>query len=870
MKRNKEIVYQYLQSNQEEFEKGFTTADLVEPLSMQRTNLSTILNQLVSEHRLIKKTGRPVLYFINQEGQTAKEFSAFDQVIGSKKGSMENVISLAKATILYPEKSLATLLIGDEGVGKEFLAKTMFYFAKEQSLISSEKSFVKLDCKNLILQGDSFASIVSQLNIESSNYCVEGGMLFLKNIDSLDLADQSQLFSLITEENRDYYIVCTISSAVTDALKHYFYSKFPIKLEIPSLSDRPLKERLDFIQSFFVVEASRMKREIHINSEVLRCLLLYQCEDNIDQLKRDIKMACANAFMREMNRSKPRISVYLSDFATDIRKGFLFYAKWREEIEDIIPDHYTYIFSKENSLSKKEIHHKTHSSIYEAIEKRAMQLRNEGLDDQSVSSMITESLEENIARLTDTVEPEVFDKRSLSKVVPEWMIEVVEELLVQLGQVLDTVYSVSTKYALCLHLAATIERRVTPEISSEKKMLIQSEFLKEFQFMKEFLIELNCLSEMQSIDDEAYLLTMILTHEFKNEKKVSVLIAMHGLGVATSMAKVVNTLSAGNHAYGYDLALEKELKIAYDELSLMIQQIDQGRGVLLLYDMGSIKTMAQTISKETGVAIRFIEMPATLLALEATRRADGHVSLDEMYQQLKTDFKEKDNHYPETSHVEKGKRVILTLCMTGEGVALAMKHYIEKNASLDNTEVIAYAMSDRRELLAKVKQIKKTNELVCIIGSYDPQFIGVPFVSIAKLYNTPIDQLEVAMYLENQIDTGNSVFDAIYDYLKEQQPNLDIVSLKKYLPKAIRKIKRLDGQLAVEQEVGLFVHTACLISRLQMDGEVPKNANRDKIIMSHKRLYYQLKDIFLPIEEEFMIEFPDDEYANMISIIKEI
>ncbi|MEY8463643.1 hypothetical protein [Streptococcus merionis] len=62
MKRNKEIVYQYLQANQDDFETGFTTADLVNPLSMQRTNLSTILNQLVSENRLSKKAGRPVLY----------------------------------------------------------------------------------------------------------------------------------------------------------------------------------------------------------------------------------------------------------------------------------------------------------------------------------------------------------------------------------------------------------------------------------------------------------------------------------------------------------------------------------------------------------------------------------------------------------------------------------------------------------------------------------------------------------------------------------------------------------------------------------------------------------------------------------------
>ena len=33
-------------------------------------------------------------------------------------------------------------------------------------------------------------------------------------------------------------------------------------------------------------------------------------------------------------------------------------------------------------------------------------------------------------------------------------------------------------------------------------------------------------------------------------------------------------------------------------------------------------------------------------------------------------------------------KVIITLCMTGEGGAMQMKHYLEKNAAMNDTDII--------------------------------------------------------------------------------------------------------------------------------------------------------------------------------------
>ena len=89
-----------------------------------------------------------------------------------------------------------------------------------------------------------------------------------------------------------------------------------------------------------------------------------------------------------------------------------------------------------------------------------------------------------------------------------------------------------------------------------------------------------------------------------------VLIAMHGDSTASSVADVVNSLAGCGNTYAYDMPLDKDMQQACDELKAMIQELDRGQGILLLYDMGSLRTMAEVISKETGVQIRTVAVPA--------------------------------------------------------------------------------------------------------------------------------------------------------------------------------------------------------------------------------------------------------------------
>ena len=58
----KELIYQkFLQL---QFSEGIDTKSLSEIANMSRANLSHELNELCKEGKLIKSTGRPVLYFL--------------------------------------------------------------------------------------------------------------------------------------------------------------------------------------------------------------------------------------------------------------------------------------------------------------------------------------------------------------------------------------------------------------------------------------------------------------------------------------------------------------------------------------------------------------------------------------------------------------------------------------------------------------------------------------------------------------------------------------------------------------------------------------------------------------------------------------
>lgn len=867
-----------MQEQAEKHPKGvrFTTQELSEVFGMQRSNLSKLLNELVKENRIQKTNGRPVYYFPVKKG----EESCFRKLIGASD-SLKSVIQLTKAALLYPGGALPLLLTGPDGSGKSMLASLVYEFAKEQGILHQDAPFVKINCRYLEEESEEKRKEVFFSETEGAFHKGRNGVLFIDHMNCLGHDVQNELLrqvEIFQTSLNDMVLICSVDDAITSSQLSLYTSKFSIVVDLPPLSARTLLERFEMIQQFFQKEAIRMKREIKINAELLRALLLYPCQFHVKQLKKDIKLGCANGYARNFDRKLEQIEVSMHDFPDYVRRGLLSYRKYRAQIEAILPDNYSYIFRAgavdafREPQSAEGAEKNPRDTLYEMIDRKVEELKEYGVEEDDISAILHENLDQIFYEIDQSMGKKEIDKESLSKIVDSKIIELVEQFLREASEQFGRVYPDAAFYAICLHLSSMPGRQLkVQKMTDEQIAKVVKECNEEYIFCSKFAGELKEVLGFRLPVEEIVFLTMFICREHYEsalENRPVVLVAMHGNTTASSIVKVANDLVGDDNIYAFDLVLDKDMQQVYEELKQTIIDIDQGKGVLMLYDMGSLQTMAGMIGAETGIEIKSICVPATLIALDCSRKASSYHSLEEVYREVLESYQQVYQELEQSSRNWGNPQVIITLCMTGEGAAVQMKNYISSNIHLENTDVVPLAISDRDYLLKKVNQIQKKQKIVCVVGAYDPKLYGIPYIPISTLFDTPSDKLDILLSLETTQAVAAVNYNAIYAYLAEQLEGFDIQLLKEVLPPVLGKVKKAARGLSSDQEIGLFMHIACLIYRIQNQEPSPQNRQAQYIISKNKRLYNDLKDILTRLESEFYININDDELANIIQIIK--
>lgn len=882
-----DCVRQLIASEPEKQETGVTTQELAEQLQMQRSNISTLLNELVVDGRMEKLAGRPVHYRPLAGEETARGETSCFKVLDCCDGSLKPAIQMAKAAILYPGHSLNTLIESPPGAGKTTFGYLMYQFACENHVLPECAPFERFSCHYYDDQEES--SYEKLFGAGGLLEKAHGGMLFLDGVESLPARGREHLLDLVENDSdqlRDIILVCSINSKARAMIQDAYAARFSAKIELQPLQNRPLAERFALVQHFLIDEATRMKRTVRVNAELLHCLCLYRCENNVKQLKNDIRLGCANAYLRAFNtEEKQELLLYLNDFPVGVQRGLLYYKAYHSQLEKLIPQNYAYTFSADSM--RKEDHPagqlpelgaaKVDDSVYDIIDRKADELRRRGLSEDDISRIINAELEYDMRQFTGRITQTKVNRESLYKIMDRRIVDAVDQLLKEASRRFNRVYPESTFYGLCLHISSTVERgkSATQRLSNERILDVVQNHKDEYALCMQFVSGLEREAEMNLSIDEAVLMTLFLcesneTH--KAEEGPVILVAMHGDTTATSVADVVNSLAGCGNTYAYDLPLDKDMQQAYDDLKTRIQELDRGQGILLLYDMGSLHTMAELIAKETGIPIRAVAVPGTLIAVDCSRKAVSSNSLEELHADAMNSCRDFYVNIAEPAgrvH-SKNPKAIITLCMTGEGGAVQMKNYLEKNAGLNGTDVIPLAISDRKALLTEVNRLKETHEIQCVIGTYDPGLHGIPFISVVKLFETPVDKLDILLTMPESDPTPVN-YEMIFDYLGQQLPGMDMKKLRKYLPKVLNRIKKVSQNgLTQDQELGLFLHLACAIERLQSGGSMPEKSNRQGIISRNKRLYNDLREILQIVEEPFEVQFSDDEVAYIIGIIKKL
>jgi transcriptional regulatory protein LevR/transcriptional regulator with AAA-type ATPase domain len=910
---NREQIMELIKEEAKKSSKGVYTDEIAQKLNIQRSNVSLILNDLYKEGILLKIKHKPVLYTINEKKRVHVNLdidkTSLDTIFGSDR-TLKKCVQQAKAAVLYPPNGLHTIIVGPSGAGKTMFAELMHKFAIESKTFDVSAPFEVFNCADYannsqLLLAHLFgckkgAFTGADKDRQGLVAKADGGILFLDEIHRLPPDGQEMLFYLIDEKlytplgeevnkKSELLIICATTENIDESLLTAFTRRIPMNIRIPSLGERTLEERFEIICEFFKIQATRIKREISVSANTIRQLLLYECPGNVGQLKSDVQLGCANAFLNSVSQKLEKVDVHCTDFNSNVNQGLFIYKNHSKDIDKLIKEGEVLCFTskgKGNFINNDD--YDVNYSFYKNIEERVKELQQRCLLDSEIKTIMGMEIENYFKYYIRNFEQKI-NKEELSKIADEEIISLVETFLKKAEMVLHKIFQIKIFHGLCLHLSSSISRiKNNKTIINYNLINIKNDYPKEFQISKELASIIEEKYKIIIPEDEIGFITMFLTVEELESENVDdkpiVVIAMHGSSTASSMAEVVNKLVKANNVYSYDMSLDISSETAYEKLKDIVIRKNQGAGVLLLVDMGSLNIYGELISKDTGIEIRTLDMASTPVAIECSRKAVIEADIDIIYEAIKHDvfkyspyeLKVSDSFIPENNNI------IVTLCTTGEGSAITLRNFIESkiNTSEYNVKVFAMAWNNKQHVYNVLGDLSKQKNILAIVGTINPKIYGIPFISTYEVFMDKdcnkikhiLDtNIKSGKFKKTEITSGKASYGTFIESLQNEVHNLDLSKFEELYSEFIDNINNnMNTNIEYDVSVSLMVHMICNISKIIAKEAIPVCSLKDILKGKFKDEFNCIKKGLYNIEKFYEITFNDDEIAFILqNIIKE-
>lgn len=857
MKSNKEKIYDFIQMHDTaEKEGGVSTTYIAQALSLQRTNVSSLLNALVEEGRIHKSNGRPVLYSIAGVSRGDEE-ECFCKMTGWQ-GSLQHPIQLAKAAVLYPGRSLNILIVGEKGTGKKEFAHLIYEYCLVKQIFSAESPFLQMNCRDY--QGSAKDAREKLMGERQSGMLkdAESGILYMDNVQYLDGGLLREIASYSGKPGRKGLLIASCTPDAQPAQEE-FQSEFPIVITMPRITERPIEERMEMIQTLFSTEASRVGRELVVKEELMRCLLLYECPENFQQLKRDIKIGCANAYVRELANDR-RITLYVSDFEPTIRQGMSRFGQMREEIERLIPENSTFTFDG----SRMRVSETETKNIYKELRQKAKQLESEGIGGEDIKMLLSTEVERAFGKYQQKLIHEVRSRKELELIVDEELIDMVEGFLAKVENARNKKIDDAVFFGLCVHMKNVVNGTKTTESMDRLEISeVVTRYKQEYMLSLAFAEEIQEVYGRQLTIDEVILITMFLCYEPPKQTdkgQTVILYAFYGKDIAASIVRTITEITGFNHIFSFEVSHRQSETQIYESLKKCILEIEQKQGVFIVYDSDLVSKVAEEISEETGIMIRLFPAPVTTLGIELARKAMISSNLDAVYR----DAMKSVGDFA-TSH----EKYLITLCTTGKGGAEELKTYIERYGHMEDVQIIPLSMSNPKALQEAFRDLMRRGTILCVVGTFDPKLYSIPFCSITEVFTTPKERLPELLRKTESKDYEVD-HQEVFHYLAGQFSHVEIKKVESSVEAFLQEVDQKLKHMTQDAQMGLLVHTACCIERLASGETLPENPKRKAILHQYHKEFQQLLRMLRPMEKAFHIIFSDDEVANMLMIIYQI
>ncbi|WP_019554028.1 sigma 54-interacting transcriptional regulator [Propionispira raffinosivorans] len=574
--------------------------------------------------------------------------SPFMHLIGYDR-SLKTAIKQAKAAILYPPHGLHSLIIGPTGGGKTTLARVMYTYAQQTQRLLPNAPYIIFNCADYagnpqLLLSHLFGHKKGAFTSASADHMglvekANHGILFLDEIHRLPPEGQEMLFSLI--DRNQYYRLgdsdnireaqVLIFAATTErpdtSILQTFLRRIPNLIQLPDLEDRSLDERYDLIKLFFQKETKNMDKEIHVSAEILKLFLIYDCPGNIGQLENDIKLICANAFVNFITEKSSKIHIKLSHLPAQYLKSLDVLATKRTNLNSSFDlNRLTDVSFSPNQPIYAPPEEEPQTNFYQILLNNSKKYFAEDLSLHTIKEIFNNQIMKyfDYTENKETLELAISDETAFLKIISPQIYHLLKESVISIEKDFELKIPPPVFHGLVLHVETMLERiKNHKPLSLPKNNIAINEKDIYYQISTKIIKYLAEHLQIEIPKQEIILISLCLQTLDINKKvaHVGVLVLTHGYYAATDFAEVANRLLGVQHAHGICMPLEEKVSQTLERATKLVEKIDEGKGVLLLADMGSLTTFGDLISNATGIKTNTLRMVTTPMVIEATRKA---------------------------------------------------------------------------------------------------------------------------------------------------------------------------------------------------------------------------------------------------------
>ncbi|RYL91668.1 sigma-54-dependent transcriptional regulator [Sporolactobacillus sp. THM19-2] len=921
MGRRREKIYEELVRQCSQFDQkallersGITASDISKTLDMLRSNVSSELNELVREKRVIKFITRPVLYvpaelirkqfgevtrfavrtpslkeLLNQkearDGDGGKD--PFSHLIGAAE-SLQNSVRQAKSAIMYPPRGLHTLILGATGSGKTLFAHMMYNYAKTIGRINQDAPFVDFNCADYynnpqLLIGQLFGFVKGAFtgadhDQEGLVAKADGGILFLDEIHRLPPEGQEMIFyfmdngrysKLGESGNKRLSHVLIIGATTADpesALLQTFLRRVPVMINIPSFQSRSVHERIELTKFLLSREAHRTSHKFHVSADVMKALIGSVTFGNIGQLKSNVQLVCAQGFLDSMNNDYIQLDAKM--LPTEMREGLHRIAhnpKMNQELNKQLPL-FLMVTGKKDPLVSDVDQYEPPFDLYKMISGKFDTLTREGLSVTEIRKFIAEDIKGQVRRFYQNKARDAMNFGTNSRVL-----SLSKDLETICSETLGSHLSHQFVSLLTVHLSSFLEhpiRKLDCSPSVQDSLLSYEKKDYDAACAIADLLKRRLGVELPEVEIMyvAFLLNSFV--DLSRQKPVGIVVAAHGEHTASSMVGVVQELMGDYPIRAVDMPLNLNFNDIFDDILKAVGSVNQGAGVLMMVDMGSLYYFEDKIAQASGVRVKAIDMVSTPMILDAVKNANYlHMDLKDIVDSLnKIRGVPAHNHQTEP-HMEKA---ILTICTTGSGIARRIKNIVAtfiRNVTDEEIMIIPISIEG---LYEHARKIREKYRVVASIGAKNPKLEGVPYITLSQFVSGEGQEILQSVLTSRSLPNKNSPAhiivkgvceDSLQDMLMYLNPKKAVAAILAFND-AVQKALNIHFKNATQ--IRLIMHLAFALER-----DVAKSPLKyeGRITPEKRRMLTRLRPALEVIKFKLNIQMSEGETYYFIDML---